>query len=180
MEADLPLITVAVHLRLLPQDKIKSTPSRLLSFFLFLSLSIIANGRGGGAIGLGNWKRKENGLLCVSNSVFNPSPKPYCAVKQPITWQQLRGPEPSTWSLPICGLQWQLTVHCPLPGGPTSITLASHSRVNKEVVPAQSACLPAHSPTTHPAFPPTADTLGLFYGLCRQYILKLVKMKIPP
>lgn len=38
----------------------------------------------------------------------------------------------STWSSPFAGLQRQLTIQFPLPGGTTSITLASHCRVNKE------------------------------------------------
>lgn len=38
------------------------------------------------------------------------APGLYCAVKQAITWQQLGGLEPNTWSSPIRALQWQLTV----------------------------------------------------------------------
>lgn len=39
------------------------------------------------------WKKMDFCVLASSNSFFffNPSPKPYCALKQAITWQQLRG-----------------------------------------------------------------------------------------
>lgn len=79
---------------------------------------------------------KKNELLCIllaTRAFFNPCPKLHCALKQAITWQQLRGC--STWSSQFAGLQWQLTIQFPLPGGSTSITLASHCRVNKECTP---------------------------------------------
>lgn len=49
--------------------------------------------------------------FCVGNSFFLIlAPGLYCAVKQAITWQQLGGLRPNTWSSPILALQWQLTV----------------------------------------------------------------------
>jgi len=69
----------------------------------------------------------------------------------------------STWSSPFAGLQWQLTIQFPLPGGSTSITLASHCRVKKE-----------------PNAPPSTLSASFLQQIWRQSILKLVKIKIPP
>lgn len=56
------------------------------------------------------WAKKKMDF-CVGNSFFLIlAPGLYCAVKQAITWQQLGGLEPNTWSSPILALQWQLTV----------------------------------------------------------------------
>ena len=82
------------------------------------------------------------------------APKPYCAVKRAITWQQLRGRSPApgpphSWPSEAA----DCTVS--LPGGSTSITLASHSRVNKEPGSAQSALARPASPHR---------TLSLLYG----------------
>lgn len=56
------------------------------------------------------WKKKKMDFS-VGNSFFLIlAPGLYCAVKQAITWQQLGGLEPNTWSSPILALQWQLTV----------------------------------------------------------------------
>lgn len=58
-------------------------------------------------------KPKQNTKMdfCVGNSFFLILALGlYDAVKQAITWQQLGGLEPNTWSSPILALQWQLTV----------------------------------------------------------------------
>lgn len=48
---------------------------------------------------------------CVGNSfLLILAPRLYCAVKQAITWQQLGGLKPNTWSSSFLALQWQLTV----------------------------------------------------------------------
>ena len=58
-----------------------------------------------------NLGQKKKIDFCVGNSFFLILTLGlYCAVKQAITWQQLGGLEPNTWSSPILALQWQLTV----------------------------------------------------------------------
>lgn len=54
-------------------------------------------------------KRKWTSVLATAFFLIL-APGLYCAVKPAITWQQLGGLEPNTWSSPILALQWQLTV----------------------------------------------------------------------
>lgn len=56
-------------------------------------------------------KAKKKMDYCVGNSfLLILTPRLYCAVKQAITWQQLGGLKPNTWSSSFLALQWQLTV----------------------------------------------------------------------
>lgn len=77
--------------------------------------------------------QKENGLLCWQQLFLILAPGPHCAVKRAITWQQL-GVRSLTPGPPHSGPPLAADCTVSSPGGPTSMTLASHSKVNQEPV----------------------------------------------
>ena len=91
------------------------------------------------------WAKKKMDF-CVGNSFFLIlAPRLYCAVKQAITWQQLGGAEAQHLVVSYSGPSVAADCTVSQPGGPPSMTLASHSRVNQEPAIIQWACGELHS-----------------------------------
>lgn len=91
------------------------------------------------------WAKKENGLLCWQQPFPNPRPWAILCSQAGYYMATIRGAGAQHLVVSYSGPSVAADCTVSQPGGPPSMTLASHSRVNQEPAIIQWACIQPHS-----------------------------------